>query len=308
MAPAVMLALAASLVAPAAVAETAEPAAAESGEKARAKASLTAVNKALTDPVSAVWSIGLSQNNFRITPGPGTDERWNSRLQFQAAMPITLTPYLDLITRPYIEFMNSQPHPVPGRPGEIDRTIAMGDIVLLQLLAPRRDWIGNWLLGVGPTWSFPSGTSQWTSSGKWQVGPAGVFGYLSDRWILAGLVQHWESFGGSGPFDVRFMSVQPIVARFLPNGWSIGYSGNALANWSLESTERYTVPVGLQVAKVVMLGTTPVKVAVAGQWMPVHPTRYGQVWNVQLFLQILRPKLLRGALSDPASLEMRWDP
>jgi hypothetical protein len=288
--------------------EAAGSAAQEADERARAKASLTAINKSLTDPLSEVWSIALAQNNFRITPGIGEDDRWNSRLQFQAAMPIALTASLDLITRPYVELFNSQPHPVPGNPTELDRTTALGDIVLLQLLVPRRDWVGNWLLGVGPTWVFPSGSSKWTSSGKWQVGPAAVFGYLSEKWILAALFQDWESFGGSGPLELSSMSLQPIAAYFLPNGWSIGYSGNMLANQSSGVMDRYTIPVGLQVGKVVLFGSTPVKIALGGQWMPVHPARFGQVWNIQLFLQVLRPKLLRGTLSDPSSLRLRWDP
>jgi hypothetical protein len=181
-------------------------------------------------------------------------------------------------------------------------------MVLLQLFVPRREWVGNWLLGVGPTWVFPSGTSKWTSSGKWQVGPAGVLGYSSAKWILGVLVQDWESFGGSGPLEPGMMSVQPIAAYFLPNGWSIGHSGNMLANRSRGITDRYTIPVGLQVGKVVLFGTTPVEVALADQWMPVHPARFGKVWNVQIFLQVLRPKLVTGTLSDPASLRLRWEP
>jgi hypothetical protein len=223
-------------------------------------------------------------------------------------MPFSITPNLDLITRPYVELFNSQPHPAPGKPGELDRTTAVGDIVLLQLLVPRREWIGNWLLGVGPTWVLPTGSSQWTSSGKWQVGPAGILGYLSEKWILAALVQDWKSFGGSGPLELSSMSLQPIATYFLPHGWSVGYSGTLLANWNQGVTDRYTIPVGLQIGKVVLFGSTPVKIALAGQWMPVHPDRFGQAWNVQLLLQVLRPKLVRGTLSDPSSLRLRWDP
>lgn len=61
-------------------------------------------------------------------------------------MPIAVTASLDLITRPYIDLFNSQPHPVPGKPSELDRTTAFGDRVLLQILVPRREWVGNWLL------------------------------------------------------------------------------------------------------------------------------------------------------------------
>jgi len=272
-----------------------------------AKTSLTAINKVLTNPLSEAWSIALAQNNFRITPGIGVADRWSSRLQFQGAFPVEITPTLDLITRPYIDFFNSQPHPVPGSPGEIDRTTALGDIVVLQILAPRREWVGNWILGVGPTWILPSGTSKWTSTGKWQVGPAGVLGYLSEKWILGALVQDWKSFGGSGPVDLHSMSIQPLAAYFLPNGWSVGYSGSMLANWTSVTGDRYTIPVGLQVGKVVRFGSTPVKFSLAGQWMPVHPAHFGQVWSAQLVLQVLRPKLVKGALSDPANLQFRWE-
>lgn len=277
-----------------------------SPDKAR-KQSLTAINKALTDPVSEAWSISFLQNNFRISPGIGQGERWNSNLMFQGALPVALTPNWDLITRPSISLFSSQPHPQPENPSEIDRTTAFGDIVLLQLLSPRRDLTGKWLVGVGPTWLFPSGVSRWTTTGKWQVGPAAVFGYLSDKWILAVLFQNWTSFGGSGPRAVNSMNLQPIATYFLPNGWSVGYSGNILANWKVSATNAYTVPIGLQVAKVVILGPLPMRIALGAQWMPVHPASFGQVWNAQLSVQILRPKLLRGYLSDPSSLRFRWE-
>jgi len=283
-----------------------EPAPPTPEEEARKK-SLTAINKALTNPVSEVWSIAFQQNFLRVSPGIGQGERWNPNLLFQGALPVALTPNWDLITRPSIALFDSQPHPRPEDPVEIDRTTAFGDIVLLQLLAPRREFLGNWLVGLGPTWIFPSGVSRWTTSGKWQVGPAAVFGYLSDKWILAALFQNWTSFGGSGPRATNSMNLQPLVAYFFPNGWSVGYSGNILADWKASATNVYTVPIGLQVSKVTILGPLPIKLAFGVQWMAVHPATFGQVWNAQILIQILRPKLLRGYLNDPASLRFRWE-
>ncbi len=284
-----------------------QPATPQPSEEEARRKSLTAINKALTDPVSEAWSITLQQNDFRVSLGIGQGQRWSSNLLFQGALPVALTPNWDLITRPSITLFTSIPHPQPENPGEIDRTTAFGDIVLLQLLAPRRELTAHWLIGVGPTWIFPSGVSRWTTTGKWQVGPAAVFGYLSDKWILAALFQNWTSFGGSGPRATNSMNLQPIAAYFLPNGWSIGYSGNILADWKATATNAYTVPFGLQVSKVVILGPLPMKIALAAQWMPVHPANFGQVWNVQFFVQALRPKLLRGYLNDPSSLRFRWE-
>jgi hypothetical protein len=38
----------------------------------------------------------------------------------------------------------------------------------------------------------------------------------------------------------------------------------------------------LEIGKVVKLGRLPVKFAIAGQYMPEHPSEFGQDWNVQV--------------------------
>ena len=67
------------------------------------------------------------------------------------------------------------------------------------------------------------------------------------------------------------MNLQPVAAYFLPDAWSIGYSGNILANWKNPASDTFTVPIGVSVAKVVKLGKLPVRLALGVQWMPVQP-------------------------------------
>jgi hypothetical protein len=124
-------------------------------------------------------------------------------------------------------------------------------MVLLEMLSPSPNLTGNWLLGAGPTFIFPTAASDYTGQGKWQAGPAVLVGYLSKKWILGAFVQNWTSFAGSDDRrDTNQMNLQPIAAYFLPNGWSVGYSGNILANWEADNTEDiWTVPIGVQVSK-----------------------------------------------------------
>lgn len=306
--------LAASLLAvilaaePARAADPPEASAPPSAEEIRREA-LTAINKALSDPISETWSIGLQSLNFRVDPGRDRGERWSPDLLFTGAFPVALTPDWNLITRTSMFLFHSQLHPESHDPGEIGRTTAFGDIVLLQLVSPRKELVGGWLLGAGPAWVFPSGTSRWTTTGKWQVGPAAIVGYLSRRWILGALVENFMSFAGSGPNDKNSMNLQPIAGWFFRGGWSVGYSGNILANFNAALPEdRWTVPIGVQVGKVTLLGTVPVKVALDAQWMPIHPEHFGQTWSVGLVIQAVRPKLLRGYLSEPSTLRFRWQP
>jgi hypothetical protein len=260
--------------------------------------SLTEINKKLTNPVSDLWSIAFQQNNYMLDMGAGQPDHWNSNLNFQPVLPVALTSNWNLITRPVMTLFNSVPHPDPNNPADIGRTTGFGDTVLMELVSPSPKLVGNWLLGVGPTFIFPTASTTHTGQGKYQVGPAAIVGYLSKKWILGALLQNWTSFGGSGNRpNTNQMNLQPIAAYFLPGGWSIGYSGNILANWKADSAgDVWTIPLGLSVSKVVKFGKLPVRFALAGQYMVHHPDTFGQKWNIQLMVVPVIPKLIKGNL------------
>ena len=56
------------------------------------------------------------------------------------------------------------------------------------------------------------------------------------------------------------------------------------------------MPAGVAVGKVLKLGPLPVKVQIAGQYMPIRPDRVGQEWNIQLQLTPVIPKLIKEPL------------
>ncbi|MCC6642699.1 MAG: hypothetical protein IT386_16185 [Deltaproteobacteria bacterium] len=286
----------------------AEETPASTGSADPGKASLTEVNKQLTNPVSSLWSITFQQNNFLLHPGSGRGLRYSGNLILQPVLPVSITNEWNLITRPVLPLFVTQPHPEEGDPWEIDSTTGFGDITLLQLVSPSENLVGNWLLGLGPSWIFPAASSRYTGQGKWQVGPSAIVGYLSDKWIFGALVQNWISYGGSGPADTNSMNLQPIASYFLPDGWSVGYSGNVLANWEGSGRNTWTVPLGLALAKVVKVGPLPVRIALGAQYMLAYPEDYGQRWNLQLTLAPVVPKLIRGNLAQPRQLEFGLPP
>ncbi len=295
----VLLALAIFAAAPAhAEDETAAPEPA--GEK-----NLAELNKQLTNPVSSIWSIQFQQNNLRVSPSPGEGERWSTNLLFQPVMPVAINDDWNLITRPVIPLFVSQAHPEVGDPSHPDRSTAFGDITWLNLISPGPSLTGNWLLGIGPSWILPTAASDFTGQGKYQVGPGALVGYLSEKWILGALAQNWWSFAGEGGrADTNGMNLQPIASYFLPHGWNVGYSGNILANWDAERGRNvWTVPVGALVGKVHKFGKLPIKFTLGIQWFPIQPEEYGQDWNVQIQITPVLPKLVKGNLADPSSLE-----
>jgi len=270
------------------------------------EASLTETSKALANPVSSLWSLSFQQNNYLLDMDglDKPDVYWQSNLQFQPVLPVALTENWNLITRPVIPLFVSTPVPElelspGGRPQlDIDRRTGFGDIIWLEVFSPSPKMAGSWLLGVGPTFILPTGSNDDVGQGKWQVGPAAVVGYLSKRGIVGAFLQQWYSFADeeSGRKETSQMNLQPVAALFFGEGWSVGYSGNVLANWNADSDNTWTVPVGLQISKVARLGRLPVKFGIAGQYMPIHPDVLGQVWNVQLSVTPVIPKLVKGTL------------
>ncbi|MGC8493263.1 MAG: hypothetical protein ACP5SH_16165 [Syntrophobacteraceae bacterium] len=165
------------------------------------------------------------------------------------------------------------------------------------MLSPAPEIAGKWLLGLGPTFIFPTATSNFTGQGKWQAGPGAVVGYLADKWILGVFVQNWTSFAGnSDRAGTNQMNLQPLALYFFGEGWSIGYSGNVLANWEAGSANIWTVPLGIGVSKVAKFGKLPVKLSLAAQYMPIHPDQFGQQWNVQVQIIPIIPKLIKGTI------------
>jgi len=182
------------------------------------------LNRQLTNPVSSLWSISNQFNNFELNNG-----QWSNNWNFQPVLPLSLTKDWNLITRPVMPFYNIVPHETA--PGQFERAAGLGDLALVELLSPAHS--GNWVLGAGPTFIFPTATSEFTGQGKWQAGPSVVVGYLTKKFFLGVFPQQWWSIGGQhGRLDTNQLNLQPIATLFFGEGWSIGYSGNILADWN----------------------------------------------------------------------------
>jgi hypothetical protein len=250
--------------------------------------------KKTQNPVADLISVPF-QNN--LSYGAGTKGNLNNPvwvLNVQPVVPFHISEDWNLITRPVIPLYNIVQHETAS--GQFTTSAGLGDMVLLTMLSPAN--AGPWLLGLGPTFIFPTASSTFTGQGKWQAGPGAVAGYLTHRFIVGLFPQQWFSIGGdSDRPDTSQLNLQPFAAVFLGDGWDIGYSGNILANWKASGGNVWTVPAGLEVGKVVKLGRLPVKLNLAVQYMPVHP-RGGQQWNFQLEVTPVIPKLIKGTLFE----------
>jgi len=250
--------------------------------------------KEISNPVTSIWQLQFQFNNFKLESedfSPVSGE-WVNNLYFQPVMPVSLTKKMNLITRPVITLYQSVPYPTTT--GSIERETAFGDMILAQVLSPAGT--EPWIWGAGPTWIFPTAGSDLTGQGKWQVGPAVGGGYITSKFMIAALVQQWWSFAGDADRrDTSQVNILPLIYSFFGEGWSVGYSGNILADWKAHGSDRWTVPLGLSIAKVVKLGILPVQVQIAGQYIATRPEG-GPEWNVQLQVTPVIPRLITRTL------------
>jgi hypothetical protein len=125
-------------------------------------------------------------------------------------------------------------------------------------------------IGMGPTFVFPTATSNSAGQGAWQAGPAFAAGYTGIPWFVAGfLFQNPVSFAYTSSHRTPLSTIefQPILQVSVWRGW---YLKSADASWNIGWRRHSStlLPLSLGVGRVmVRRGLPPLNFYVSGQWM-----------------------------------------
>jgi hypothetical protein len=260
-------------------------------------ASLSEIGKKLANPVSDVWALftefDLSFSNGDVNRG---DAKVGGRMLFQPVMPFPLygkgKDEWKLITRPAIPVLFSEP--VPKGLDEYNNLGGLGDIVLPMLLNPPA---GSWILGLGPTWLFPSGTRDAFGKQQWGVGPAGVVGYATKEWIAFVFPQYVWGIGNAGRDkntpDASYLNMIYTFFYNLPNAWQVGTNPTVSYDQAAPSGNKWNFPLGLTVSKTTKVGDVPVKFQLGLEYSVVSPDAFGQVAQIKLNIIPVIPSLVK---------------
>jgi hypothetical protein len=148
-----------------------------------ARTELAEIGAKLSDPVSDVWAL-FTEFDLYFSDGDVNQgaSQVGGRMLFQPILPFPLygngNEEWKLITRPTVPLLFSQP--VPTGFNEFDHRGGFADTQLPMLVSPPA---GNWLLGLGPAWLFPTSTNTAFGRQQWGVGPTAVVGYKTKDWI-----------------------------------------------------------------------------------------------------------------------------
>jgi hypothetical protein len=83
--------------------------------------------------------------------------------------------------------------------------------------------------------------------------------------------------------------LQYFINYNMSNGWYLSTTPVITADWNAASGERWTVPFGGGVGRLVKFGSQPVDFKLAGYWNAEKPTNAPD-WNVQFQVKFLFPK------------------
>ena len=183
-------------------------------------------------------------------------------LQLQPTLPIGPFPHFKVIQLVKISLSYvTTPDP--------DGASGLGDMQLFDLFTNKVSW-GRW--GYGVAFVFPTASSTSLGQGKWQAGPAIAIIYSGTKHLTAGAVfQNPISFAGSPDRPaVSSLILTPTLTYSFHGGWFAGMSD---FNWSYDwYNSSATIPVGVQVGKIIQMGRRPVSLSIEAGGTVVRPS------------------------------------
>jgi hypothetical protein len=99
----------------------------------------------------------------------------------------------------------------------------------------------------------------------------------------------WSVAGSGGRPPINRMTLQYFLAYNLPHDWYLTAAPVLVADWRADAGNRWLVPVGGGVGKLVMLGARPVDFAATFYGNAVTPVGM-PTWQMNLQMTLMFPK------------------
>ncbi len=234
--------------------------------------------RATQNPVADLISLPF-QWNVGFENGP--DDRTSSVLNIQPVIPLNLNDNWNLITRTILPIVNQPPVGTLSR-----QEWELGNTQFSGFFSPRDSKGLVW--GFGPIFEFPTHTNDVLASENYSAGPTFVAIKMAGPWVVGGLINQLWSFSGDDP-EVNKMLIQPIINYNLDDGWYLSSAPIITANWTRDSSNQWTIPVGGGIGKIIRVGKLPINVSTQFFYNVESPDN-GDDWSARFQLQFLFPK------------------
>jgi hypothetical protein len=191
----------------------------------------------------------------------GAHHNAGENINIEPLIPIDLGPDWDLIARPSFNVTYT---PSPGA------AFGFQDLQTSFFLTP--DKAATWLWGAGPIFQFPTASRRELGTGRWSAGPTAALTYNQGPWFNAILTYQLMSFAGSRR-----------------RGRSVQCDPQMTLDWTAESSNAWSIPLGADVARTFQLGEQALNVQ-AGAYDNVERPDGAPQWFARLQLTYLFPE------------------
>ncbi len=238
------------------------------------------IAKQAQNPIARLISVPLESD---FNPQTGVNKEDSYVLEMKPVVPFRLSKDWTLITRAIIPIIQT-----PDPALKVHGASGLGDINFSLFLSPAKARRIIW--GTGPIVSFPTASDDILGTKKLSVGPTMVVLKSQGHWLYGSLVNNVFSVAGpSARSDVNQMLMQPFVNYNMRRGWYLTSSPIVTADWEKRRNNRWTVPVGGGVGKIVHLEKLPVNVYTQ-LFRNVESPDCTTNWSARLQVQFLFPK------------------
>lgn len=229
------------------------------------------------NPVSGLREVILDTTLSPNMPVTGGTE---GAYSLQVVWPFELTQDWRLIT--YSIFPVLQ---LPEGNGEYKD--GMGNTLLNFFVTPATP-TGSFVWGVGPAVVLPTRSDPDFGSDRASLGPSGVLYYEDTDWGAGVVLQNVWSLGGEDRDEVNVFGGQYFLNYNLPDQWFLYSNSTITADWTADSSDRWTVPVGAGFGRVFTLGGQSMSATLQGIANVVRPDDTAK-WSMNMQVSLLFP-------------------
>lgn len=241
------------------------------------------VAKEAQNPLGNVISLPFQSNtDFGI----GEYDKTGTVLNIQPIIPVLLGEKGWLLMN---RFIIPLPKSIPNLESEDANNITgIGDISYTAWFSPPGKK-GKLTWGFGPVTIWPTASDDRLGQGKFSIGPSFVFVKATPKFVAAAVISNWWSVAGdSDRADVNTFYFQYIFTYFLPKKWYATTAPIILADWEMDSDQRWVVPFGAGIGKMFKIGKLPLDLNAHVYYNAIKPDGYAD-WQFRTQLKFIFP-------------------
>jgi len=239
------------------------------------------------NPIGKLTSLSF-QNDMLF--GVGLEEELAYSLRAGLIFPVNLGEKVDLINRWFMPFVFQE----ASFPDDTNK-VGLSDLNIQALLTPSEPkWFlwGELKWALGTSVYLPTNTNDDLGTDKVSIGPILAFVREPRALVYGFLIQNvWSVAGDDDEPDINEMILQYFFNYNFKNDWYLTSSNFISANWKESNDNRWTVPIGGGVGKIIRTKRRHLDFRAQTYWLVEKP-QFAPDWGLQFTVKWLFTKNL----------------